>query len=84
MREKEQEIQRDLADGIDYAGGEITVFELAEQYLKLKQGSKIKASTMNLYQMILNRIRTEPFMQRPIKSIRPCLKKRNSSAKSTE
>lgn len=71
LREKEQEILRDLADGIDYAGGEITVFELVEQYLKLKQNSKVKASTMNLYQTILNRIRTEPFMLRPIKSIKP-------------
>ena len=29
IRKKEEEIKRDLLDGIDYAGGEITVAELS-------------------------------------------------------
>jgi len=31
LRKKKQEIQRDFADDMDCAGGEITVLELAEQ-----------------------------------------------------
>ena len=32
LRKKEEAIQRDLMDGIDYSGGEITVAELVDRY----------------------------------------------------
>ena len=32
LRRKEAEIQRDLADGIDYAAGEMTVLELTSRF----------------------------------------------------
>ena len=38
LREKEDELQRSLEDGLDYAGGEITVYELLQRYLSLKCG----------------------------------------------
>ena len=37
LRRKEAEIQRDLADGIDYAAGEMTVLELVTRYMDLKR-----------------------------------------------
>ena len=37
LREKEGAIQRDLADGIDYAAGEITASELVDRYMGLKR-----------------------------------------------
>ena len=38
LREKEKEIQKQLDAGIDYAAGKITVIELVERYIGLKQG----------------------------------------------
>lgn len=38
LREKEDELQKSLEDGLDYAGGEITVYELLQRYLSLKCG----------------------------------------------
>ncbi|MFR8332335.1 MAG: integrase DNA-binding domain-containing protein [Oscillospiraceae bacterium] len=37
LREKEAAIQRDLADGIDYAAGEMTVSALVDRYMGLKR-----------------------------------------------
>ena len=37
LRKKEKTIQRDMADGIDYATGEITVSELVDRYMNLKR-----------------------------------------------
>lgn len=37
LREKEAAIQRDFADGIDYAAGEITVSALVDRYMSLKR-----------------------------------------------
>ena len=38
LREKEKEIQKHLDAGIGYAAGKITVIELVERYIGLKQG----------------------------------------------
>ena len=40
LRKKEEELWRDLADGIDYAAGEMTVADLVDRYMKLKRGLK--------------------------------------------
>ena len=37
-RKKEKEIQNQVDDGIDYEAGQITVIELLEKYISLKQG----------------------------------------------
>lgn len=38
LRKKEKEIQNQVDDGIDYEAGQITVIELLEKYISLKQG----------------------------------------------
>ena len=40
LRKKEEELWRDLADGIDYAAGEMTVADLVDRYMNLKRGLK--------------------------------------------
>ena len=56
---KEEVIQRDLLDGIDYAGGEITVAELVDRYINLRRG--LKENSMRAYGSAINRIHTDPF-----------------------
>ena len=46
LRQKEEVIQRDLLDGIDYVGGEITVAELVDRYINLRRG--LKENSMSL------------------------------------
>ena len=47
LRQKEETIQRDLLDRIDYAGGEITVAELVDRYINLRRG--LKENSMRAY-----------------------------------
>lgn len=47
LRDKESQIQKDLADGIDYRACKVTVTELSERYLSLK--SKLKQTTLHSY-----------------------------------
>ncbi len=42
LRKKEDELRRDMADGIDYAAGEMTVAELVDRYMNLKTGLEAK------------------------------------------
>ena len=53
LREKEKEIQKQLDAGIDYAAGKITVIELVERYIGLKQGACFNTKncgvTLNVY-----------------------------------
>lgn len=68
LRKKEDEIRRDIADGIDYAAGEITVAELVDRYINLKRG--LKQNSMRAYGSAINRIHADPFGQRTIKSVK--------------
>lgn len=68
LRQKEEVIQRDLLDGIDYAGGEITVAELVDRYINLRRG--LKENPMRAYGSAINRIHTDPFASRMIRSVR--------------
>ena len=68
LRQKEEEIQRDLLDGIDYAGGEITVAELVDRYINLRRG--LKENSMRAYGSAINRIHADPFGSRMIRSVR--------------
>lgn len=52
LREKEDELQRSLEDGLDYAGGEITVYELLQRYLSLKCG--VRYNTKVGYGFVMN------------------------------
>ena len=68
LRQKEEVIQRDLLDGIDYVGGEITVAELVDRYINLRRG--LKENSMRAYGSAINRIHTDPFGSRMIRSVR--------------
>ena len=68
LRIKEEKILHDLVDGIDYAGGEITVSELVDRYINLKRG--LKQNSMRAYGTAIKRIHADPFGQRTIKSVR--------------
>lgn len=66
LRRKEAEIQRDLADGIDYAAGEMTVLELVTRYMDLKR--TLKENSYRAYDTVINRMRKDPFSQKQIQA----------------
>lgn len=68
LRKKEDEIRRDMTDGIDYAAGEITVAELVDRYMNLKRG--LKQNSLRSYSSAVNRIHRDPFGQKPVKSVK--------------
>lgn len=68
LREKEEPIQRDLIDGIDCVGGEITVSELVDRYINLKRG--LKQNSMRAYATATKRIHADSFGQRKIKTVK--------------
>ena len=68
LREKEKEIQKQLDDGIDYAAGKITVVQLLERYISLKQG--VRYNTKVGYNFVLNLIKKEDFGYRQIRDIK--------------
>ena len=45
LRQKEDEIKLLRHEGIDYAGGEITVIQLLERYISLKRGVRYNTTT---------------------------------------
>lgn len=69
LREKEQSIQRDVNDGLDYCAGEITVIELIERYVRQKQG--VRYNTKVGYNFVTNLVKKQDFGYREIKSIKP-------------
>ena len=64
LRQKEEVIQRDLLDGIDYAAGEMTVIEFVTRYMNLKRS--LKENSFRAYDSVINRIREDPFGQKQI------------------
>lgn len=87
LRAKEKEIQRELDAGIDYSQGEITVIELVERYISLKQG--MRHATKVGYNFVLNLLKKEEFGFRRINTIKPSdakiwlLKLRNDGRRSS-
>ena len=69
LRAKEKEIQRELDAGIDYSQGEITVIDLVERYISLKQG--MRHATKVGYNFVLNLLKKEEFGFRRINTIKP-------------
>ena len=51
LRKKEDEIKVMQHDGIDYAGGAITVIQLLERYIKIKRGMRYNTSTGYMFVM---------------------------------
>lgn len=69
LREKERDIQRDLDDGIDYAAGRITVFELVERYLSQKRPEKHNTAVNQNF--VRNLLKNEEFCKRQIYTVKP-------------
>ena len=68
LRKKEEELWRDLADGIDYAAGEMTVADLVDRYMNLKRG--LKPNSLRSYNTAVKRIHADPFGQKAIKTVK--------------
>ena len=68
LREKIRQIQKDMLDGIDIQGSEMTVLELVKRYIATKTG--VKPSTEAGYKTIVNILEREAFAHQPIKKIR--------------
>ena len=68
LREKIRQLQKDMVDGIDMQGSEMTVLELVKRYLATKTG--VKPTTEAGYKTVVNILEKEAFAQNPIKKIR--------------
>ena len=68
LRQKEKEIQKQVDDGLDYEAGQITVIELIEKYISLKQ--EVRYNTKVGYQFVLNLVKKEEFGYRKISTIK--------------
>lgn len=68
LRKKEKEIQKQVDDGLDYVAGQITVIELLEKYINLKQG--VRYNTKVGYQFVLDLVKKEEFGYRKISTIK--------------
>lgn len=68
LREKEKAIQNLRDSGINYAAGNITVIELVDRYISLKQGARY--NTKVGYRFVKNLIRQEEFGYRLIRDIK--------------
>lgn len=68
LRKKEKTIQKDIDDGINYCEGNVTVIELLERYIALKQG--VRHATKVGYNFVLNLAKKEAFCYRTINTIR--------------
>lgn len=55
-------------EGIDYAGGEITVIQLLERYISLKRG--VRYNTTTGYKFVMSVVKKESFGQRIIRDIK--------------
>ena len=69
LRVKEQTIQKELNDGIDYAAGEIIVLDLLKRYIATKTG--MRYNTKVGYQFVLNLVSKESFGCLKIRDIQP-------------
>lgn len=69
LRKKEEEINRVENAGASYNDGGITVVELLERYISLKQG--VRYATTVGYNFVLNLVKKEDFGQRRIRDIKP-------------
>ena len=68
LRQKEAEIQRDIAEGIDYSAGEMIVSDLVDKYISLKR--KAKTNTLRAYSSPVNRIHKDPFGKKRIRDVK--------------
>ena len=68
LRKKEEKIRKAIDDGINYSEANVTVVELLERYIMLRQG--LRHSTKQGYRQILNLVKKEDFGYRKIGTIK--------------
>ena len=68
LRAKEDAIHKTDQAGCSYSAGDITVIELLERYISLKQG--VRNATKTGYKFVLSLVKKEDFGYRKIKNIR--------------
>lgn len=68
LRKKEEEVQRDLADGIDREAGKLTVAELVDQYVEFRR--TLKENSLRAYSTAIKRIHKDNFGQRRVNTVK--------------
>ena len=68
LREKETQIKKDLNDGIDTAGGKMTVCQLYDK--KNSQRKNIKRATEKGRQYLMNALKNDPLGMRAIDTVK--------------
>lgn len=68
LRKKEKAIQKNVEDNLNYCEGNVTIIELLERYIALKQG--VRHATKVGYNFVLNLAKKEDFCYRTINTIR--------------
>lgn len=68
LREKEKQIQKELDSELIPNGGNLTVLELVEKYIRQKRG--VRHNTMANYKFVINIVKKEAFGQRRIDTVR--------------
>ncbi|MCR5294390.1 MAG: site-specific integrase [Lachnospiraceae bacterium] len=68
LRNKESALQRDIADGIDYCAGEITVAAQVDKYMNLKR--TVKQNSLRAYSSVVNRVHSDSFGKKRIRDVK--------------
>ncbi|MEI3339955.1 MAG: site-specific integrase [Eubacterium sp.] len=68
LREKEKQIELDLFDGVNTAGGNLTVLQLVEKYTGLKTG--VRASTRAGYRTVVSLLKKDVFGKKKISKVK--------------
>ena len=69
LRKREEKIEADLRDGINYIDSNMTVSNLLKRYMSIVSG-RFKTNTLRAYNTAIRRINKSPFSQRYISDIR--------------
>lgn len=68
LREKETKLKQSLSSGLDYAGGEITVYQQTARYVSMKNTACYQ--TKRHYQYVLTTLKGEPFAAKCIRDVK--------------
>ena len=68
LREKETKLKQSLSSGLDYAGGEITVYQQTARYVSMKNTACYQ--TKRHYQYVLTTLKSEPFAAKCIRDVK--------------
>lgn len=68
LRQKEEQIKKDISDGIAFDAGEKTVAELAQEYFDIKK-RKWKRNSIRAYTTALNTVKSSAFGKKKINTV---------------